>query len=69
MAKVRALVAQELEEAPADEAPLSLSSFQMVALVEELEDAFGVQLLAADVVPENFASISRIAALMARRAT
>jgi acyl carrier protein len=61
---VRALLATHLEPPADDHAPLVLSSFALVVLVEELEDAFGVRIAAAEVTPENFRSVASILALV-----
>lgn len=37
-----------------------LDSFDIVSLVEEIEDKFGVAISGSDVLPENFASIDNI---------
>lgn len=37
-----------------------LDSFDIVSLVEEIEDKFGVAISGSDVLPENFASIDDI---------
>lgn len=62
--KVRELLSTHLEPPASDDAPLSLSSFALVVLVEELEDAFGVRISAAQVTPENFGSVGAIVALV-----
>ena len=41
-----------------------LDSFDVVTLVGELMDEFGVQILAEHMVPENFNSVDAIAALI-----
>lgn len=41
-----------------------LDSFDVVTLVAELEGAFGIAISALDIVPENFASLKSIAALV-----
>jgi acyl carrier protein len=61
---VRGLLATHLEPPASDDAPLVLSSFALVVLVEELEDAFGVRISAAQVTPENFGSVARIVAMV-----
>lgn len=45
-----------------------LDSFDVVTLVAELEGAFGVAISALDIVPENFASLKSIAALVEKSA-
>ncbi|MDR0915715.1 MAG: acyl carrier protein [Oscillospiraceae bacterium] len=41
-----------------------LDSFDIVALVTELNDAFGVEIGVLDLTPENFASVETIAELV-----
>lgn len=41
-----------------------LDSFDVVTLVAELEGSFGIVISALDIVPENFASIKSILALV-----
>lgn len=41
-----------------------LDSFDVVTLVSELEGSFGIVISALDIVPENFASIKNILALV-----
>lgn len=43
-----------------------LDSFDIVTLVAELEDQFGVQVSAGDLIPENFNSAAGICALIRR---
>jgi len=43
-----------------------LDSFDVVTLVAELEETFSVSLSALDIVPENFASVVSICALVQR---
>ncbi|MDE6735697.1 MAG: acyl carrier protein [Desulfovibrio sp.] len=45
-----------------------LDSFDVVTLVSELEGAFGIAISALDIVPENFASLASIAALVEKSA-
>ena len=68
VARIRELLAAHVEPPASDDAPLTLSSFELVVLVEALEDAFGVRVRPADVTPEHFGSVARIAALVARLA-
>mgnify|MGYP000854932251 FL=1 len=46
-----------------------LDSFDIVNLVSQLEEAFGAEIDPIDIVPENFQTISAIAALMERSAS
>ena len=41
-----------------------LDSFEIVNLVGELEDAFGIEIGGRDIVPENFVSIETIEELV-----
>lgn len=41
-----------------------LDSFDIVTLVEELEDEFGIEISGTDIIPENFVSVSSIEALI-----
>lgn len=41
-----------------------LDSFDMVSLVDELEEQFGIKIDGIDVVAENFSSINSIVALL-----
>ena len=43
-----------------------LDSFDIVALVNELEARFGIAVRGLDIVPENFASVAAIAGLVER---
>ncbi len=43
-----------------------LDSFDIVTLVAELDDAFGVQVSAEDLIPENFNSAAAIYGLIRR---
>lgn len=43
-----------------------LDSFDVVTLVAELEETFSVSLSALDIIPENFASVVSICALVQR---
>lgn len=45
-----------------------LDSFDVVTLVSELEGAFDIAISALDIVPENFASLASIAALVEKSA-
>jgi len=66
-AGVRELIEEFLGEAPADAlAPLELPSLTLVEVVTELEERFGLTVAAADVNPQNFRSISAIAAYVQR---
>ncbi len=61
---VREILSRHHELPASDDAPLELSSFSMVELVEGLEDAFGIQITAAQVTPENFGSVRAVVALV-----
>lgn len=41
-----------------------LDSFDIVTLVEELEDEFDIEISGADIVPENFVNLEAIAELI-----
>ena len=43
-----------------------LDSFDLVTLVSELDQAYGISIDGMDIVPENFASIEKIEALVSR---
>ena len=43
-----------------------LDSFDVVTLVTELEEVFSISISALDIVPENFASLQAICALVRR---
>jgi acyl carrier protein len=44
----------------AEDARLQLDSLELVALIEDLEDAVGVRVRGRDVTAENFGSLRRI---------
>ncbi len=44
-----------------------LDSFDVITLVTELDKAFGISIDGIDIVPENFASIDAIAALLKKK--
>jgi acyl carrier protein len=46
-----------------------LDSFDIVTLVSDLENEFGVLISALEIVPENFGTADAIAALLARSET
>jgi len=41
-----------------------LDSFDIVTLVEELEDEFGIEIGGHDIIPENFVNVDSIEALI-----
>ena len=43
-----------------------LDSFDIVTLVEELEDEFGIEIGGTDIIPENFVSVKAIEALVVK---
>lgn len=43
-----------------------LDSFDMVTLVSELDDAYGISIDGMDIVPENFRNVGAIEALLTR---
>lgn len=43
-----------------------LDSFDIVTLVEELEDEFSIEISGTDIVPENFVNLDAIAELVQR---
>lgn len=43
-----------------------LDSFDLLTLVSELDRAYGISIDGLDIVPENFASVEKIEALVAR---
>lgn len=43
-----------------------LDSFDMVALISELEEHFGILIDAMDIIPENFTSVEKIANLVVK---
>ena len=44
-----------------------LDSFDLVALVSELEETFGITIEGVDVVPENFSSVDKIENLLRKK--
>lgn len=42
-----------------------LDSFDIVNLVSALEDAFNIEIMGSDILPENFVSVSSIESLLA----
>lgn len=43
-----------------------LDSFDLVTLVSELDEAYGISIDGMDIVPENFGNVSAIEALLVR---
>lgn len=66
LARVRALVAAHAAPLGDGEA-LGLDSFTLVAVAQDLEDAFGITVRPGDLAPESFGSVAAIAAYVARR--
>ncbi|MCR5042302.1 MAG: acyl carrier protein [Clostridia bacterium] len=46
-----------------------LNSFDVISLIDELSDEYGVDITVNDMLPENFNSVSAIAALITRLKT
>jgi acyl carrier protein len=46
---------------------MAIDSLHLVAIVSALEERFGIHVSAEDLVPDNFASVSAIARLVARK--
>ena len=67
-AQLRELIEQHVEIDGPDE-PLELKSLELVMLAEAIEDTFGLRITAADVVPENFGTLSRLVAFVDRSRT
>jgi len=44
-----------------------LDSFDLVALVSELEETFGITIEGVDVIPENFSSVDKIENLLRKK--
>jgi acyl carrier protein len=44
-----------------------LDSFDIISLVGELNDTFGIEIPVEDIIPENFESIEKIAELVLRK--
>lgn len=64
---VRALVAEHAE-IPADpDAPLELDSLTLIVITEALEERFGFQVAARELVPEQFGTLRRLVAFVERR--
>jgi acyl carrier protein len=43
-----------------------LDSFDIISLISELDDAFGIIINGEDVIPENFSSVEAISGLLKR---
>jgi len=43
-----------------------LDSFDVVSLVDALDESFGISIAGADILPENFASVEAIETLVSR---
>ncbi|MBL9037006.1 MAG: acyl carrier protein [Archangium sp.] len=61
---IRALVAEHRAAPDDDAAPIGLESLELVMLTERLEDEFGIQVKATEVVPKNFDSIGGLVAFV-----
>ena len=44
-----------------------LDSFDLVALVTELSETFGITIAGIDIIPENFASVDKIESLLKKK--
>lgn len=44
----------------------ALDSFDLVTLISELDRAYGISIDGLDIVPDNFANVAKIEALVAR---
>lgn len=71
MSKVPAVLAQirpELDFSQSDDffEDGVLDSFDLVTLVSELDRTYGISIDGMDIVPENFGSVAKIEALLAR---
>ena len=44
-----------------------LDSYDVVSLVDEFENRFGIRIDGLDILPENFSSVDRIAALLKKK--
>lgn len=64
--RVRAVVARHTAPPP-DDAPLEIDSITLVSIIEDLELELDLRVRPADVRPENFGSITAIAAFVDRR--
>ncbi len=43
-----------------------LDSFDLVTLIAELEENFGISIAGVDIIPENFSSVSTIISLLSK---
>ena len=59
---VRAIVADHADLPARDDEPLQVESFVLVVVAEALEERFGIRVKAREMRPENFGTLSRIAA-------
>ena len=71
MSKVRAILAQvrpDLDFAGSVDffEEGALDSFDLVTLISELDRAYGISIDGLDIVPDNFANVAKIEALVAR---
>lgn len=62
--EVRALLSQHADVPEDPSGRLELDSFTLVIVAEAIEEKFGFRIRPADVVPENFGSLERLAAFV-----
>lgn len=67
MSEIQDIVAQYTELPDHVDAPLELDSLDVVSLVEDLEEAFGLVVRPSEVVPANFGTLLAIEAFVQAR--